>query len=147
MISFTDNIDDLVSRIQARADRLGDAEDDNLVADVQTIVGEGQLARAGREIDPSFSQWQPNQPQYAARKGFLPVGVLTGEMLSRENMMGTVQAQGPQITIRYAGSPSARLKVEAFQRGGRLMWGLDDHIRAELKERLREKVGHDLHQQ
>jgi hypothetical protein len=145
MFDFTDNLDELEDRIQQKLVDHFSWEDPKLANDVQQIVYEGQMSRINAEVDPRFTGWKENEPEYKARKGNQPIGVLTGEMVSAENIRGDVRETKETITIRYAGTAKARQKLVWFEEGGRKLWGLDEVIKAKIRERIREHVFTDLH--
>jgi hypothetical protein len=146
-MDFFSNLEDLGERMRDKViDGAGSFISDNkLPDDIQEIVAQGQYSRAVREINPQFAPWRENEPAYKARKGNKPVGILTGEMLSYENIFGKVQVTKNTITIRYAGSAAARRKVRWFEEGGRRMWGLDPEIRAKIMARMKDHIAYNLH--
>lgn len=145
VLSFSDNLDSLAERLFEKIIGMFSWEDAKLARDVQQIVFEGQMERIRNEVDPQGRPWKANDPEYKARKGGKQIGELTGEMIAPENIFGTVRETKTTITIRYAGSTKARRKLGWFEAGGRPLWGLDDSIKAKIKERVREHVFSDMH--
>jgi hypothetical protein len=75
--------------------------------------------RSERQRAPDGSRWAPNAPAYKRRKGGLPEGVLTGEMLSPEQVDGRRVVHARVVTMRYATKARARTKALWFQDGTR----------------------------
>jgi hypothetical protein len=65
--------------------------------------------------------------------------------LSPENIMGRPVTSRGTVTIQYAGDAFAQQKLRWFEASGRKAWGLDDSIRAKLRELVGEKLGATLH--
>jgi hypothetical protein len=144
-VRFTDNFADIEESIRSKIERFGLADDGDFAADVQYIVGSGQLERSAREQDPGFSPWKENDPEYKASKGGLPIGVKTGRMLDPANVFGRMYATRHQIRVLYGQSAAEARRLEAFESTGRKMWGMDYVIKERLMERTREKLRTALH--
>jgi hypothetical protein len=72
-----------------------------------------------RQVDPKGKQWEPNEPRYKARKGGKPVGELTGEMLSVDQLLGELELTPDKMTVRYGKSAAVRQRARWFQQGVR----------------------------
>jgi hypothetical protein len=145
ILRFESNLDDLKERMYRRIEMFEDANEGDYPEQVQQVIGEGQIERNAREVDPHFQTWAENNPVYRAAKGNRPIGVLTGDMLSEANIMGRLVITDRSITVSYAGSGFDRQKMEWFAASGRQAWGLDASIRAALRELTREKVARAFH--
>jgi hypothetical protein len=73
----------------------------------------------GRQSWPDGRPWEANEPRYAASKGNRPIGVLTGEMLSLEQLKGTREITPRRAVAVYGTTQDARDKGEWFTTGGR----------------------------
>lgn len=147
LFEFFANLEQLEERMHQKISEFGTrtTQDTGYVDEVQRIIGEGQMERNAREVDPFFSAWAENSPTYKAAKGNLPIGVLTGDMLSEHNIMGNVTTSQGQVTVTYGGDAFASQKMRWFAAGGRAVWGLDDVIRARLRDYTKERLGVSLH--
>lgn len=127
------NIEQLVARIAGLAEA---ARLDGPV--VMTEIGEAYedilKERADNQSGPFGVRWSDNDPGYAARKGNLPVGVLSGTMLDERNLRVDVSYANHRLYMRYDGSEEARQHLQWFQEGGRQLWGLDDRTRERFRE-------------
>lgn len=140
--------------------------DRSLGLDLAGIVGAGIAERSlGEAKSPDGEGWRPNEAKYAARKkeklGVTNVGVLSGQMLSLQEILGNVDVQPDEVTIRYGSGaagvepdgwradgsgppgelPTPEQKLEYFEAGGRKVWGLDDAIRAEMTREAADHFG------
>jgi hypothetical protein len=67
---------------------------------------------------PDGTTWADNEPRYAARKGYKPVGVgLTGEMLSLEQLRGDRRLGDESATMQYGKDAWNRQKAKWFSEG------------------------------
>jgi hypothetical protein len=140
VLKVLDDLDSLEFRLGQKMDKFGVADDPWFVNEVQYVIAQGQMARHTREVDTNFVPWAPNSASWLMVKGNLPVGVYTGDMLSPANILGNVTTSRNGITVRYAGNPFDRQKLRWFEASGRKAWGLDEDIRANLREISREKL-------
>lgn len=92
---------------------------------------------------PALVAWAPNAPAYARsrRKAGKPVGVLTGEMLSLEQLKGTRAITPKSGVMRYATSSTAADKGAWFTEGAdrrpaRPFYDTDPQIEDAVAERI-----------
>lgn len=97
--------------------------------------------RAANQVGPGGERWADNQPAYAARKGNLPVGVLSGEMLAPANLKVNAAYIGNRLYLYHGGSPEAQRHLTWFEQGGRILWGLDEDAR----QRFRTVISNHIH--
>lgn len=100
--------------------------------------------RADNQSGPFGVRWEDNDPRYAARKGNLPVGVLSGVMLDPANLKVDATFANYRLYMRYAGSEEARQHLRWFEQGGRKLWGLDDQTQAAFHEVIRKHIHNTL---
>lgn len=136
--------------------RLADGIDltgNGLGEDLLDVIVEGIVERSlGEQAAPSGAAWAPNKEPYASsrRKRGKPIGVLTGDMLSLQQVRGTREITPTLALMTYGTSSEARRKLLWFTKGRpgqepRPVLGLDPEIVARLKatvlEHLRRSVG------
>lgn len=141
---FESNIEEIEDRIAGISD-CADFDKGGLGDDVQRIIAEGQMKRADHQVDPFGVPWDENTPATLRRKGNLPVGIDTGEMLSESNMFGRAEFEGGYFHVEYAGGAGAVAKLQWFEAGGRVAWGLDENIKAEIMGRAGQQIGDYIH--
>lgn len=66
---------------------------------------------------PAGEPWANNEATYAARKGGRPIGVLTGRMLSEEELAGIRAISSDRALMRYGVTGWAIQKAEWFEDG------------------------------
>jgi hypothetical protein len=99
--------------------------------------------RGAGQVGPGGMNWPENAPEYAQRKGNLPVGVgFTGEMLAPANLKITASFIGSRLYLYHGGSPAAQQHLTWFQKGGRILWGLDEDTR----QRFRAVISKHIHE-
>lgn len=156
--------------IKADLEQLADACDltqHGLGVDLLDTIAVGIMERSiGEQKAPSGAPWAPNKEPYASspKKRGKPIGVLTGEMLSQEQLRGEQTIEPERASMRYGVSPEAQQKLDWFTKGkparysrdvrGRFIkgtrvegtqprrpvYGLDDEIRAALDAKIREHI-------
>lgn len=129
-------------------------KDESVGKDMANLAAQRMTDRSEQQQGgPDGNIWLANEPKYAAwkRKKYdvHAVGVLTGQMLSHESMLGAVTVDAEEVTMRYGtGEPATRFrggetydvenpptdrqKAEWFEDGGRKFYGLDERISDEL---------------
>jgi hypothetical protein len=125
---MSSNIEEFIETFQSHFG--GDAVDDALAEELQGIYAETLRARKEGTHGPDGSIWPENNAEYSARKGGRPVGILTEDMLSEENLKAEIEFHGDSIVMRYPGSEFAVQKLRWFEASGRKFWGLDPETRA-----------------
>lgn len=140
-------LEDLADEINLEAPAPGGS----LGAEVLDIAAVGIAERSLKEqVAPDQSPWADNEPRYAARKGGLPVGVLTGDMLSLVQLEGERDISPRKATARYGVTQEARDKAEWFTTGRdglnaeRPFYDLDPEIESAMFARVDEAVGEFL---
>jgi hypothetical protein len=141
-MSIQSNIDKFCKKLEYLSDVV--RTDEGLGEEIARVIGDRNVERAALEIAPDGTHWADNDPAYAERKGGLPVGVLTGDMLSDDNMRGRVTIGDRSVSVAYGGSEFARAKLGWFAAGGRVAWGMDaamvEGIRAALRDHVRSRL-------
>lgn len=66
---------------------------------------------------PAGEGWPDNEPHYKRRKGGLPIGVLTGEMLSPEELAGTRLIGPDAAAMHYGRTGEGQQKARWFEEG------------------------------
>jgi hypothetical protein len=143
-MSDISNINEFIDKLESFSRYLS-LEDQSLADALGAAYTETLQDRAANQTGPG-GQWDDNQPDYARRKGNLPVGVgFTGEMLAADNLRVDASFQGRFIYFRHAGSELALLHLRWFEAGGRQLWGLDGDVTEKfhdvISEYINEKVG------
>jgi hypothetical protein len=127
---------------------LGEAltlDDQELVDALGDTYSDVLRERAAGQVGPDGVSWDANQPDYARRKGYLPVGVgFTGEMLDPDNLKVTGRYQSGNITFDHSGSEASKQHLQFFEAGGRQLWGIDAETEArfsvEINKHIQEKI-------
>lgn len=132
------NIEDFCKRLEFLSDII--RCDQGLGDDIERVFGDRMVARTREEMGPDGSYWPENEPAYSARKGGLPVGILTGDMLAEQNVRGNVTSGDKFVHMSYAGSDFAKAKLGWFGATGRVVWGLDDAMREGFREAVRDHM-------
>jgi hypothetical protein len=137
---MSSNIEQFVSGLHKIMDdiRLDHPQILDEIANVYTDV---LTERAANQVGPGGVRWDENDPDYARRKGNLPVGILSGEMLAPANLKVTASFTGGRLYLRHGGSPAAQQHLTWFQQGGRILWGLDEDTR----QRFRVVISNHIH--
>lgn len=129
-------------------------KDESVGKDMANLAAQRMTDRSEQQQgSPDGSIWLANEPRYAAWKAkkhnVHAVGVLTGQMLSHESMLGQVTIDKEEVTMKYGtGDPARRFrggesydvdepptdrqKAQWFEEGGRKFYGLDEQINTEL---------------
>jgi hypothetical protein len=133
------------SNIESFCEKLGYLSDvvrtdSGLGEEIAKVIGDRNVERAALEMAPDGTHWAANEPAYSARKGGLPVGILTGDMLSDDNMRGRVTIGERSVSVAYGGSEFARAKLGWFAAGGRVAWGMDEAMVEGFRTALRDHV-------
>jgi hypothetical protein len=81
--------------------------------DVRGIQSRALNSQSG----PEGVQWADNAPAYKARKGGLPVSILTGEMMSDEQLSGVREIGPDEAVMTYGKDDWNRQKAEWFEYG------------------------------
>jgi hypothetical protein len=136
---------DVEESIGGKLERFSLADDGDFAADVQYIVGSGQLERSAREQDPSFSPWKENDPEYKAVQGRLAGRGQDGPHARSGERVRPHVRDAPSNPGVYGQSSAEARRLEAFESTGRKMWGMDYVIKERLMERTREKLRTALH--
>lgn len=129
---FHSNIDEFEQKLTVLSDVL--RTDDGLGEQIAQAHGEMLADRCSRQVGPNGEQWRENEPAYAASKGFLPVGVLTGATLAPDALKGEAAIGEKSVTILYGGGPEEVAKLNYLAASGRVVWGLDDEMRARFRD-------------
>jgi hypothetical protein len=137
---MSSNIEQFVSGIRKIMD---DVRLDNpqVLQEISDIYSDVLMERAANQVGPYGDRWADNQPDYAARKGYLPVGVLSGEMIAPANLKVTASFNGGRLYLHHAGTLEAQQHMTWFQRSGRILWGLD----ADTREKFRAVIANHIH--
>jgi hypothetical protein len=170
MASVKSNADQVAGWIDRVIDGFSFAlpgEDQSLGRDLAGIAAQGMIDRSVPDArSPDGGTWPANEPTYASwkRKKFDAdqPGILSGQMLSLESMMGEVNVSADRVEMTYgtgttptrarsgaaltAGQRQAtdRQKAEWFTEGGRRFYGLDENIAAEVVAHAGERFGEYL---
>lgn len=129
-------------------------KDESVGKDLANLAAQRMTDRSEQQQGgPAGDIWLANEPRYAAWKAkkhnVHAVGVLTGQMLSHESMLGTLDVQSEEVTMKYGtgdpakrfrggesydveNPPTDRQKAQWFEEGGRKFYGLDENISTEL---------------
>jgi hypothetical protein len=143
-LDFDDNLDDLNEHMDGIVDSF-EQSGDSFIDESKDIVQEHIKSRCDSESNPDGSAWPENQPEYKARKGGLPVGILTGDMLARESLRPNVTTDGDTLHYHYAGGPFEQQKLGWFEDSGRIVWAWDDDLKQKLKYAKAEHMGKVIH--
>jgi hypothetical protein len=137
---MSSNINQFVSGIRKIMDdvRLDHPQVLQEIANVYTDI---LTERAANQVGPYGDRWADNNPDYARRKGNLPVGVLSGEMTAPANLKVTASFVGGRLYLHHAGTIEAQQHMTWFQKGGRTLWGLD----ADTREKFRDVIAKHIH--
>lgn len=117
-----DGADSNLSQIEALLQEIGGAVDydargvgsGSFGDDMLDIITDGIYERSHAQKTPGGATWDKNDPRYAERKGFRPVGILTGEMLSYPELTGTREITPTEAQQRYGRSEETRRKAAHF---------------------------------
>ncbi len=113
------NVPEIVSWLESfqsdvldfREDGLGEKVLEKIAAMVQDRTIHGQVSPDGRPL-------APNQPDYAARKGYRPVGVgFTEQMLDLEQLKGEQTIEKASAEMEYGQDAENRRKAVWFTEG------------------------------
>lgn len=144
IVDFTDNLNQVHAHLNDIVDSFR-ADDGPVAEDVQDIFAEEITAQCDAQMDPEDNTWAENEPAYAERKGGLPVGVLSGDMLSRENLKGNLEVSEDTITITYAGNEFDQQKLVWFEASGRKVWGWNGRAKDRISDLLQNKLSAAIH--
>lgn len=121
----TDNFPEVEAAIRAfvAAVRL---DNGNFGTDLLDVITDDIEENAGRQQAPDGMLWKRNDPRYAASKGFRPVGVKSGLMLARPELIGERKVMPDRAEITYGVSEEARSHASGFEAGGRPLWDISE---------------------
>jgi hypothetical protein len=164
MDRVTSNADEVAAWIEgvvAGFDFTLPGEQGSLGEDLAGVAAQGMIDRGvpdARAADGG--NWAPNEARYAAYKrrrfGAIQPGILTGQMLSLESMLGRPEITPDRVEMTYGtGEPAAgsrsgaplrpsdqevtdREKASYFTDSGRRFYELDDTIAAAVVEKASE---------
>lgn len=99
-------------------DRPGPNGNKTLADELFDLDAEGVRRRSIEgQHGPAGEDWADNEPNYKRRKGGEPVGVLTGDMLSDEELQGERDIAKEEATMRYGTTEWNRQKATWFEEG------------------------------
>lgn len=160
------NIDDVARWLDEVVDTIDfelPGADRSLGRDLAGVVANGIIDRSVPDaLDPDANPWAPNEEHYAAWKkkeyDADQPGVLTGQMLSLQSMMGETQVTSDAVEMVYGTNtaatrarngadppkakepPTDRQKAGWFTDGGREFFGLDEEIADDCVEAMGEGI-------
>lgn len=144
-MSDISNIERFLQGFEDLKEALTLTNDPDLANDLGTAYSDTLKDRAAAGAGPDGVRWDDNQPDYARRKGGLPVGVgLTGQMLDPDNLRVDASFRGNMIYFTYGGSEEARQHLQFFEQGGRQLWGLDEDAIGRLHEVISTYIGNKV---
>ena len=142
--------DNILSITQWLEDKVRDVLDftkDGFGEDVLDLMAEDIQDRCRNQLAPDGTTWPDNEPRYAARKGGLPVGELTGEMLDINQIKGQRTIEPQTVEMEYGVSEFAIQKAGWFTDGDtslnrpeRPFYEIDEMMEQRIYDRCQDEI-------
>lgn len=152
MASVTSNFNTIsvqINKLAGAIDLNRPGRQATLGKDLFGIIATGIVNRSiEKQSGPDGSKWSPNKEPYArsVRKAGKPIGVLSGAMLSLENVAGVQTINAHNATMVYGTSAAIQERLGYFESGRsgiqdpRPVYGIDAEIEAAVMREIETHV-------